>query len=110
MINAEFLAGCGDEQVNAGVAWLESSKLNILHVEFDSPWRVSGHGVISSYGRKFFSCHNPSDIMPIAFANKINMRFSVNNGWLARNKSILSYNTNPLRSICEVYILMSVVN
>ena len=105
MINAEFLASCTDEQIEKGVAWLRFCEI----VEAGDDWKdCIGLSEIPKNPDWPRYCSNPRVIMPIAFANKIGTRFSLDNGWIARNKVVLSYNENPLRAICEVYILMSV--
>jgi hypothetical protein len=105
MITQQFLQSCTDEQINKGVAWLRFCGM----VEDGDDWKeyidladIPKDPVWPEY------CANPNDIMPIAFANGIGIRFSLDNGWIARNKVVLSYSDNPLRAICEVYILMSV--
>lgn len=110
MINQEFLSQCTDEQINLGVAWLKCKKLSI-------------HGRYSWTTRLLTNppkyCTSPNDIMPIAFANRINLvspggrhskwtaSQSHNGGMWSINDFVRS-NENPLRAICEVYILMSV--
>lgn len=105
MINQEFLSQCTDEQINKGVAWLvtksDPSKFGAAFL----------HGVIvldEFYPTKY--CTRPNDAWPIILENKISI-IDWLDGWEAfENKAIgaKSYNTNPLRAICEVYILMSV--
>ena len=108
MINAEFLAGCSDEQINKGVAWLEVN---------------NGFGFGQMCQLQYFACNayltdirsyctNPNDIMPIAIANKFSITpvFSKSDNYRVRDSScfIYTFNPNPYRAICEVYILMSV--
>lgn len=119
MINKDFLAGCSAEQISRGVAWLEASKLNIFHIQYDSPWKVNASGIISSYGRMFFSCHNPNDTMPIAVRYGMSIELPhVDLGYVGTISLYVQGDTdisidftgdqNYLRAICEVYILMSV--
>ena len=53
-------------------------------------------------------CGNHNDIMPVAFKHKIELTFE--NKWrarvLVRGCLIYAANENPLRAICECYILM----
>jgi hypothetical protein len=106
MITTEYLAGCSDEQINHGVAWLECKKLSFSE---DCQVRSYKDNLISLDGEfDFVPCQNPNDIMPIAFANKISIGPALTNEWVARLNGFICYNTNPLRAICEAYILMSV--
>ena len=107
MINAEFLAICTDQQINFGVAWLEA-KANPA----DS-WVIPYNNMLFKWNidHEFEPCTIPNDIMPIAFANGISLQSDhVGNGiWFADDTMDITVgNTNPLRAICEVYILMSV--
>jgi hypothetical protein len=63
-------------------------------------------------------CQNPNDIMPIAFENYISTDWLVrkpdkwqakasNQGTAGPFKRFESINTNPLRAICECFILMN---
>jgi hypothetical protein len=120
MINAEFLAGCSDSQINHGVAWLEAKKLSFSE---DCQVRSYKDNLISLDGEfDFVPCSNSNDIMPIAFANKISLEIADDDkDWAAtqgasydhsyfylKDCDYISENANPLRAICEVYILMSV--
>jgi hypothetical protein len=107
MINAEFLAGCSDDQINMGVAWC-LAKTNANFWKDPETGALYKHYKHNKDVERFDPCSDPNDIMPIAFANGIGTRFSLDNGWIARSKVTISYNNNPLRAICEVYILMSV--
>jgi hypothetical protein len=102
MINKEFLADCSDEQINKGVAWLEAN----------NPASINDHMRLNKCRIGFYKfCLNPSDIMPIQIANNISLQSDhVGNGvWFADDaEDITIGSTNPLRAICEVYILMSV--
>jgi len=117
MINAEFLSQCSDEQINKGVAWCNVTNKNIpmLHTPdsaFDNLWC---NAVLSKI-RPF--CSMPDAIMPIAFANQIAIMPDSDGSWksgrLPSNPAmtfgwsnfVRGYK-NPLRAICEVYILMS---
>jgi hypothetical protein len=116
-INKDFLEGCSDEQINHGVAWLEAKKLSFSE---DCQVRSYKDNLISLDGEfDFVPCQNPNDIMPIAFANNYDMKspyyftekWKVTASYIIPNvgeKYIDSTNSNPLRAICEVYILMSV--
>ena len=117
MITKEFLSQCSDEQVNKGVAWLTIKEWGYgsEHKRKCIDYYCS-QGLLNSVAAGNVNyCTNPNDIMPIAFANWITVKPMNNsmwpNDWEAfENKAIgaKSYNTNPLRAICEVYILMSV--
>ena len=111
MITQEFLSQCSDEQVNRGVAWLTVSDMCSLtgRLEYQKFMSISIMNNISRY------CNDPGDIMPIAFANEISIRPMNDNNWpdiwgASENLALgaKAYNANPLRAICEVYILMSV--
>mgnify|MGYP003637530171 FL=1 len=121
MINKEFLANCSDEQIEFGVAWIDAKKLDIKYRLFLAIEQVN-EGIIVG-GHYYNPCHNPNEIMPIAFANRISIEIADNDDeWIAthgtsydhsyyypvRNWEHESVNANPLRAICEVYILMSV--
>lgn len=112
MINAEFLASCTDEQIERGVEWIECKKLNLCEYYTFSDYEL-GYFNTPNY------CTNPSDIMPIAFSNNFLIeppnfftnKWKVTKYYIIENigeRSINATNTNPLRAICEVYILMSV--
>lgn len=107
MITPEFLQSCTDEQINKGVAWLQA-KAAIIN-SYGNWWHSVGEPNIiykGSFSNHFQPCVWPNDIMPIAFANFISLRFSRDNGWVARKGMHVSFNKNPLRAICEVCILM----
>lgn len=121
MITQEFLSQCTDEQINFGVAWLEAKS------DKSNCWRIPYNNMLfkNIINHEFEPCTNPNDIMPIAFANEISLKscdeYDVDGNivkqWVAYNggdyrqveyKKERSWNANPLRAICEVYILMSV--
>jgi hypothetical protein len=128
MINAEFLAGCSDEQIEKGVAWIFASKSSIFKLRV---FNCSLNRAVGCRINWFRPCLIPNNIMPIAFDNKIaiiplsdndnEIGMSTFSGdWKAMAnesndgefgfdcKFYESINDNPLRAICEVYILMSV--
>lgn len=94
MITKDFLSNCSDEQINKGVAWLECSD------EFLGGYIINGEYCPGLY------CANPGLSMPIAFANGISLGPALEDEWVARLNGFIRYNTNPLRAICEVYLLM----
>lgn len=105
MIDSKFLSQCTDDQINKGVAWVRFCGV----VEADDDWKdyidlsdIPKNPTWPNY------CTNPNDIMPIAFANGISLGPALENEWVARLNGFIRYNANPLRAICEVYILMSV--
>lgn len=113
MINADFLSQCTDEEINKGVAWCNVTNKNIsmLHTpdSIDNLWC----NYVLSRIRPF--CSMPDAIMPIAFANKVDIRHDYDvlesvTALIGNEDDYLYWatNTNPLRAICEVYILMSV--
>ncbi len=108
MINQEFLSQCSDDQINKGVAWLTIKEWGYgnEHKRKSIDYYCCQGLLNSVTAGNVNYCTNPNDIMPIAFANGIGIRFSLDNGWIARNKVTISFSTNPLRAICEVYILM----
>ena len=121
MITQEFLSQCSDEQINKGVAWLECKKSDINNGLFGS-W-VMINDQPTWHGRYFKPSSYPNDIMPIAFANEISIekeegeeewcamsgvRYADGYYYPVQAYDMFSTNTNPLRAICEVYILMSV--
>lgn len=104
MITPEFLQSCTDEQINKGVAWLEASKFSL-----NQPCEVMAYkgDLITFDGEfSFMPCTNPNDAWPIMMDSHIGIRFSLDNGWIARNRAIVSFKENPLRAAMEVYILM----
>jgi hypothetical protein len=123
MINAEFLGNCSDEQINKGVVWLAikewGSDSNHKRKSIDY---YCSQGLLNSVTAGNVNyCANPSDIMPCAFDNGIGLIFddeSIKPNWIAIAEKVTGrhheyydievQNTNPLRAICEVYILMSV--
>lgn len=118
MITQEFLSQCSDEQINKGVAWLEAINLDINTMQRLIIISAISRRIFKSW-RVFHPCTNPNDIMPIAFSNRINLISPLEHKdkWAASatkgggNWSINDFkavSTNPLRAICEVYILMSV--
>jgi hypothetical protein len=121
MINAEFLASCTDEQINRGVAWLVVKEwgLGNKHKRKSIDYYCS-QGLFNSVAVGNVNyCTNPSDIMPIAFANNFlieppnffTSKWTIKKYYIVDNigeRNISATNTNPLRAICEAYILMSV--
>lgn len=110
MITPEFLQSCTDEQINKGVAWLAfkewGAKNNHKRKSLDY---YCCQGLLNSIdGGCVNYCTNPNDAMPIAFANWIGIRPALENEWVARLNGFIRYNSNPLRAVMEVYILMSV--
>ena len=122
MITPEFLQGCTDEQINMGVGWLEAKKANIKNRLLHS-WSTLDGDVVWC-GRYFKPSSYPNDAMPIAFDNSISLKSADEydfDGNLV--KQYVAYdgsdwrnvehgkqrvwNKNPLRAICEVYLLMS---
>jgi hypothetical protein len=121
MINAEFLGNCSDEQIDMGVAWVLAKGLNIDANKLIYSFSVNSYGRIQRNGTRFIPCLYESDIMPIQIANGIGLIFdeeSLKPNWIAIAEKITGrhheyydievQNPNPLRAICEVYILMSV--
>jgi len=107
MITQEELSGMSDFDINKLVAKLSG-------IEF---WTSSRHVIPNSQirGDTLDYCNNPSDIMPIAFESFIGVD-PVSNGrdFMAyiyssdrRTYKYFSINKNPLRAICEVFILMN---
>ena len=104
MITQEFLQQCSDEQINKGVEWMLCKELSLCD-----------HSPFDDYQFGYFNtlnyCTSPNDIMPIAFANMFSICPIFRNSDTYRVGSrcgIYVFNANPLRAICEVYILMSV--
>ena len=124
MITQEFLSQCSDEQINRGVAWIESKKgVKAFSQRRDQLLKFTSLSVSYGLASNFNPCVNPSDIMPIAFANEISIekeegeeewcamsgvRYADSYYYPVRAYDIFSTNANPYRAICEVYILMSV--
>jgi hypothetical protein len=116
MITQEFLSQCSDEQINKGAAWLEASKANIKrHGFFIASKHYCNRITMGCAMFSFEPCANPNDIMPIAFANRIDIKHDYDvlesvTALIGNEDDYLYWatNTNPLRAICEVYILMSV--
>jgi len=122
MINAEFLSQCSDEQINKGVAWCVVSNANISMKLTSEKYSFAASFLRSKSNKTLINyklyCTSPNDIMPIAFANAISLETHDGSMWWADapiikddslEKTITSRELkNPLRAICEVYILMSV--
>jgi len=122
MINQEFLSQCSDDQINKGVAWCRAGQLGFANpCEFLS--RKSNNPekqyfiLTASDDWDFKPCTNPNDIMLIAFANNFLIeppnfftnKWSVTKYYIVENigeRSVKATSINPLRAICEVYILM----
>tara|TARA_R110002126_G_scaffold101189_13_gene233213 strand:- start:29 stop:379 length:351 start_codon:yes stop_codon:yes gene_type:complete len=114
MIDIEFLSGCDDNQINRGVAWIEAINLDINTMQRLIIISALSGRIFKNW-RIFNPCANPNDIMPIAFANRIDIKHDYD---VLESVTVLigdeddylywATNTNPLRAICEVYILMSV--
>ena len=118
-ITAQFLSQCTDEQINKGVAWLLVSKFSLM-TKGDRN-ELDYYAAIDIFNRVEWGfnnyCTNPSDIMPIQIANRIDLYFNSQDfskcphgayKYLGPSKGLDVENANPLRAICEVYILMSV--
>ena len=98
MITQEQLIEMSDFEINKTVA-------DVAGIEF----RTSGRHVIPADQIRCDTldyCNNPNDIMPIAFENKIAL-FPLGKTWKARKQDVMSRTMNPLRAICEAYILMN---
>lgn len=116
MITQEFLSQCSEEQINKGVAWLESKKgVKAFSQRRDQLLKFTSLSVSYGLASNFNPCTNPNDIMPIAFANKVDIRHDYDvlesvTALIGNEDDYLYWatNTNPLRAIAEVYILMSV--
>jgi hypothetical protein len=113
MINKEFLGSCSDEQIERAVEWTCCKNLSIYE-----------ESSLGDYEFGYFNtlkyCSSPNDTMPIAFANGLSLaktfnddEYYVSNGKMhmlsgeIMEDEFCSFNPNPLRAICEVYILMS---
>ena len=132
-ITTQFLSQCTDEQINKGIAWVEASKCETgtgdgnfdmrLTVSQEIESKAERSGLWVSPAATFLPCTDPSDIMPIAFANGIGVEppesganyneWEAGSGLFIRENGVQNYKVysehlNPLRAICEVYILMSV--
>lgn len=114
MITQEFLSQCRDEQINRGVAWCNVTNKNISMLHAPSSIDKLWCNYVLSMIRPF--CSMPDAIMPIAFANKIDIRHghdvsgntAGSRGFYNTYYKYKATNPNLLRAICEVYILMSV--
>lgn len=105
MITKEFLESCTDEQINKCVAWLEVNSLFGL----DGICKIQQVVCNKLLSMPINYCSNPNDTMPIGFANRIGVSpRGVDDKWKAHSWKHEVVNPNPLRAICEVYILMSV--
>ena len=104
MITPEFLQACTPEQINKGVEWLK------IKLEFKIN-RMNTLQFLLCNSRLITPkpyCTNPNSAMPIAFANGITIGpKSFSDDWRAFRSPYTSVSTNPLRTICEVYLLMS---
>tara|TARA_R110000868_G_C10865457_1_gene761841 strand:- start:742 stop:1098 length:357 start_codon:yes stop_codon:yes gene_type:complete len=115
MITQEFLSQCSDEQINRGVAWLRIMELSKFIFPHDVGIGADGIHYGASIGLlNVRYCANPNDIMPIASANRIDIKHDYDvlesvTALIGDEDNYLYWatNTNPLRAICEVYILMS---
>mgnify|MGYP003648537022 FL=1 len=110
MINQEFLSQCSDDQINKGVAWLKAK--NLSYSDLGEMLHYNDEFLFGMYSDPLYYCSNPNDIMPIAFANRIGLDSLFSGKWVALSPSwsssgIESTTANPLRAICEVYILMN---
>lgn len=116
MINKEFLSRCTDRQINRGVAWILASNMDFSNnnvgfyedCDIGVIWHYEDTGTI----KKFNPCSNPNDIMLIMFNNGLQLMpvfIKSNRLWRAMSQQLqYSVNENPLRAICECYILMNV--
>ncbi|WP_339892127.1 hypothetical protein [uncultured Alteromonas sp.] len=119
MITQEFLSQCSEEQINKGVAWVESKEgVKAFSQRRDQLLKFTSLSVSYGLASNFNPCANPNDIMPIAFANGIAIMPDSDGSWksgrLPSNpemtfgwSNFVRGYKNPLRAICEVYILMS---
>lgn len=125
-ITTQFLSQCTEAQINKGVAWAKIKSLPLTDKSGGryELYRLFSNALIddlSDYG--FDPCEYPNDIMPIAFANGIGVEppesganyneWEAGSGLFIRENGVQNYKVysehlNPLRAICEVYILMSV--
>jgi hypothetical protein len=124
MINEEFLESCSDEQINKGVVWAKISRYKLIGVckaQLAVDKNTAKNLARDINCGMFNPCEYPSDIIPIQIANRIGLISddeSIKPNWIAIAEKITGrhheyydievQNANPLRAICEVYILMSV--
>jgi hypothetical protein len=108
MINEQFLSNCTDEQIERGVEWTRCKNLSIYEQSNNMFLNVF---IVDT--PKY--CSKPNDIMPIAFSNKIDIRhdyevLGLPTALISDEVDYLYWTTNknPLRAICEVYILMNI--
>jgi len=104
-ITQEQLKDMSDSQINLLMFPLIK---NFKHDVMDGEIFVFASGDTVDY------CKNPNDIMPIATEHKIGSRWSYGHEkWGSEYRhdvdeySIYAFNTNRLRAICEVFILMN---
>jgi hypothetical protein len=109
MINEQFLSDCTDDQIEKGVEWTRCKNLSIYEESYNNMFR----NVFIIDTPKY--CTKPNDIMPISFAYKIDIRhgYEIENlptALIGDEEDYLHWvtNKNPLRAICEVYILMNI--
>jgi hypothetical protein len=104
----EELSNLGDFEVNKLIAKLLNRSYVLSIINSDEAYLMC-----KERDEEIDYCNNPNDIMPIAFENNIGVCPWIDN-WLAtfEPEDILakvaeSTNKNPLRAICEVFILMN---
>ena len=105
-ITQEFLSQCSDNQINKGVGWIEAK--NLSYSDLGEILHYDDEFLFGMYSDPLYYCSNPNDIMPIGFANRIDVvARGIDDDWYAVYGKNTCLNTNPLRAICEVYILMN---
>lgn len=107
-LTPEFLQSCTNEQINKGVAWLESREFG-----FNNPCEFMSYDndlVFKSGDEYSFSpCTSPNDAWPIIDRSGITsgpVFTSSNRIKIATCKDFWIRNENGLRAAMEVYILM----
>jgi len=121
MLTPEQLKELSDEEVCETIALLKNPKAKIQSFDASS---ISSLKMVETIGGFKFPLprytSNPNDIMPIAFENEISYTWSINrdgecvalgNMWVDDDGLLCgdgrADNKNPLRAICECFILMS---
>ena len=110
MITKEFLQSCTDEQINKGVAWCAVKSLLSLRSSRNCEiYKAAAKNILlRSISGKDDYCINPDVSWSIILENRIGLKpRGVDNDWYAYQGKVEVINENPLRAICEVYILMS---
>ena len=119
-ITAQFLSQCTDHEINLGMAWLETrDSFELLEEDDGFPFGGGSDYVTHVFNDGLDFTNDECHTFSFMRINRINLisplehrdkwtASATNGGGNWSINDFTSTNANPLRAICECYILMSV--